>query len=472
MGLMRSICMLMVMLGFESVASDALSQRRLPSSQTELHLSFAPLVKKAAPAVVNIFTKKTVRSQSFSPLFDDPFFRRFFGENFQFGPKERRKVHNSLGSGVIVKSDGIITTNHHVIAGADEITVVLSDRTEFDAKILGSDERTDLAILKIDPAGRKLPFLPFRDSDDLEVGDLVLAIGNPFGVGQTVTSGIVSALARTQVGINDLNFFIQTDAAINPGNSGGALITLDGKLVGVNSAIYSKGGGSVGIGFAIPANMVSSVLSGITTSGRIVRPWIGAEGQIVTQDIALSMGLRRPVGVLISKIFRGGPANRAGIRVGDIITAVNGREVNDLEALKFRIATRPIGDRATLELLRQGQTRRVNFPIEAPPRLPKPNRSALNGVHPLQGAVVANLSPALADEIGMSLLTTGVVVLETRRGSAANRFGFRRGDILLKINEEDIKSVTQLRMLVAREVKRWAVLILRDGKIRSLVVER
>ena len=472
MRFMRLIVLLMMMLGFEGVASDALSQRRLPSSQTELHLSFAPLVKKAAPAVVNIFTKKTVRSRSFSPLFDDPFFRRFFGENFQFGPKERQKVQNSLGSGVIVKSNGTITTNHHVIAGADEITVVLSDRTEFDAKILGSDERTDLAILKIDPDGRKLPFLPFRDSDDLEVGDLVLAIGNPFGVGQTVTSGIVSALARTQVGINDLNFFIQTDAAINPGNSGGALITLDGKLVGVNSAIYSKGGGSVGIGFAIPANMVRSVLSGITTSGRIVRPWIGAEGQIVTQDIALSMGLRRPAGVLISSVFLGGPADRAGIRVGDIITAVNGREVNDPEALKFRIATRPIGDSAIMDLLRKEQTRRVNFPIEAPPRLPKPNRSALNGVHPLQGAIVANLSPALADEIGMSLLTTGVVVLETRRSGAANRFGFRRGDILLKINGEEVKSVMQLRTLVTREVERWAVSILRDGKIRSLVVER
>ena len=472
MRLLRLIFLLMIMLGFEGVASDALSQRRLPSSQTELHLSFAPLVKKAAPAVVNIFTKKTVRSRSFSPLFDDPFFRRFFGENFQFGPKERQKVQNSLGSGVIVKSNGTITTNHHVIAGADEITVVLSDRTEFDAKILGSDERTDLAILKIDPDGRKLPFLPFRDSDDLEVGDLVLAIGNPFGVGQTVTSGIVSALARTQVGINDLNFFIQTDAAINPGNSGGALITLDGKLVGVNSAIYSKGGGSVGIGFAIPANMVRSVLSGITTSGRIVRPWIGAEGQIVTQDIALSMGLRRPAGVLISSVFLGGPADRAGIRVGDIITAVNGREVNDPEALKFRIATRPIGDSAIMDLLRKEQTRRVNFPIEAPPRLPKPNRSALNGVHPLQGAIVANLSPALADEIGMSLLTTGVVVLETRRSGAANRFGFRRGDILLKINGEEVKSVMQLRTLVTRKVERWAVSILRDGKIRSLVVER
>lgn len=472
MSLIRSIFVLVFMLGVESVASDALSQKRLPVSQSEMHLSFAPLVKKAAPAVVNIFTKKTVRSRSFSPLFDDPFFRRFFGENFQFGPRERRKVQNSLGSGVIVKSDGTITTNHHVIAGADEITVVLSDRTEFDAKILGSDERTDLAILKINPDGRKLPFLPFRDSDDLEVGDLVLAIGNPFGVGQTVTSGIVSALARTQVGINDLNFFIQTDAAINPGNSGGALITLDGKLVGINSAIYSKGGGSVGIGFAIPANMVRSVLSGITTTGRIVRPWMGAEGQMMTQDIAFSMGLRRPAGVLISSIFPKGPADRAGIRVGDIVTAVNGREVNDPEALKFRIATRPIGDRAIIDLHRRGQTRRVKFPIEAPPRTPRPNRSALNGVHPLQGAVVANLSPALADDIGMSLLTSGVVVLETLQSGAANRFGFRRGDILLGINGDDIKSVSQLKTLVTREVARWAVSILRDGKIRSLVVER
>jgi len=422
--------------------------------------------------VVNIFTKKTVRSRSFSPLFDDPFFRRFFGEDFQFGPRQRRKVQNSLGSGVIVKSDGTIITNHHVIAGADEITVVLSDRTEYDAKIMGSDKRTDLAILKVNPEGRKLPFLPFRDSDDLEVGDLVLAIGNPFGVGQTVTSGIVSALARTQVGINDLNFFIQTDAAINPGNSGGALITLDGKLVGVNSAIYSKGGGSVGIGFAIPANMVRSVLSGITTTGQIVRPWIGAEGQSVTSDIASSLGLRRPAGVLVSSVFPTGPAARAGIRVGDVITDINGKEVNDPEALKFRIATRPIGERVKIDLLRRGQIRRVNFSIEAPPKTPTPNRTELSGVHPLQGATVANLSPALADEMGMSLLSTGVVVMETRRGGAANRFGFRRGDILQDINGGEIKSVAQLKRIVTRQVDRWAVSIVRDGKVRSLVVNR
>ncbi len=233
------ILMALFILGTSS--SDA--QKRLPQSQADIHLSFAPMVKKAAPAVVNVFTRKTVTTRSLSPLFGDPFFKRFFGNNFGQGPRSRRKVQNSLGSGVIVKSNGTIMTNHHVIIGAEEVTVVLSDRRVFDAKIVGSDERTDLAVLKINPGKERLPFLTFRDSDDLEVGDLVLAIGNPFGVGQTVTSGIVSALARTQVGINDLNFFIQTDAAINPGNSGGALITLDGRLVGVNSAIYSKNGG-------------------------------------------------------------------------------------------------------------------------------------------------------------------------------------------------------------------------------------
>jgi len=463
-----------VLLWALGASSDALAQKRLPTSEASIQLSFAPLVKKAAPAVVNIFTKKTVRSRSFSPLFDDPFFRRFFGDQFQFGPRQqqRRKVQNSLGSGVIVKSDGTIITNHHVITGADEITVVLSDRTEYDAKIMGSDERTDLAILKIDAEGRKLPFLPFRDSDDLEVGDLVLAIGNPFGVGQTVTSGIVSALARTQVGINDLNFFIQTDAAINPGNSGGALITLDGKLVGVNSAIYSKGGGSVGIGFAIPANMVRSVLSGITTTGRIVRPWIGAEGQAVTSDIASSLGLRRPAGMLVSSVFPKGPAARAGIRVGDVITDINGKEVNDPETLKFRIATRPLGEWVKIKLMRRGHTRRVNFPVEAPPRTPISDRTELSGVHPLQGATVANLSPALADGMGMSLHSTGVVVMETRRGGAAARFGLRRGDILREINGDDVTSVAQLKRIITRQAERWALSILRDGKVRSLVVSR
>ena len=454
------------------LAGTAQAQTQLPTSQAQIKLSFAPLVKRAAPAVVNIFTKKTVRARSFSPVNVDHFFSRFFGENFQFGQRSRRKVQNSLGSGVIVNANGTIITNHHVIAEADEIRVVLSDRREFDAKIMGSDERTDLAILKVDTGGAKLPFLRFRDSDDLQVGDLVLAIGNPFGVGQTVTSGIVSALARTQVGINDLNFFIQTDAAINPGNSGGALISLDGRLAGINSAIFSKGGGSVGIGFAIPSNMVKSVLAGITSTGRLVRPWIGAEGQSVNADIADSIGLKRPAGILISNIYPKGPADRAGLRVGDVVVGINGREVNDPEGLKFRIATRPVGGNVQLKLVRKGRFRNVSFPIEAPPAVPKASRTELRGVHPLQGATVANLSPALADEIGMNLLKRGVVVMELRRGGAASRFGYKPGDIVRQINGKDIVDVAQLKALLIRQSKRWRMVIDRGGKKLSMVVDR
>src|SRR6516165_2653128 len=259
----------------------------VPQSREQLQLSFAPVVKKTAPAVVNVFSRRTIKTAG-SPFFDDPLCRRFFGENSPFrGPSER--VQRSLGSGVLVAADGTIVTNHHVIKDADEVTVVLADRREFEAKILRSDERVDLAILKIDASGERLP--------ELEVGDIVLAIGNPFGVGQTVTSGIVSALARTGVGVSDFRFFIQTDAAINPGNSGGALVSLDGKLVGINTAIYSRSGGSIGIGFAIPSLMVRTVLAG-GPSGRIVRPWIGASGQPVTSEIAASLGLPRPMGVL------------------------------------------------------------------------------------------------------------------------------------------------------------------------------
>ena len=437
-------------------------------------MSFAPLVKKAAPAVVNIFTRKTVRSRAFSPLFDDPFFKRFFGENFGQGPRSqtRRKVQNSLGSGVIVKANGTIMTNHHVIVGAEEITVVLSDRREFEAKIIGSDERTDLAVLKINPKKERLPFLPFRDSDDLEVGDLVLAIGNPFGVGQTVTSGIISALARTQVGINDLNFFIQTDAAINPGNSGGALISLDGRLVGINSAIYSKNGGSVGIGFAIPSNMVRTVLAGLSSGGRVVRPWIGAEGQGVNSDIAASLELDRPAGVLINGVYPKGPADRAGIQVGDVIIAVNGQVINDTESLRFRIATRPIGETLEIDLLRRGRDRRVMFSVEAPPERPRSNKTELSGYQPLQGATVANLSPALADEIGVSMMSRGVVVLGLRRGSPSMRFGFKAGDIVKRINGTEIKSVGKLQRILAKKFDQWRVEIERGGKILSMTVDR
>ncbi|MEH6547423.1 MAG: trypsin-like peptidase domain-containing protein, partial [Sneathiella sp.] len=281
------LCLAISLMSFGPVLGFA--EDVVPTSQTEVMLSFAPLVKKASPAVVNIFTKKRV-TQSRPTLFDDPFFKRFFGKNF--GPqKNREQVQNALGSGVIVDAAGIIVTNYHVVAGADEITVALQDRREFDARLVVKDERTDLAILKIEPEETPFPYLEFTDSDTLEVGDLVIAIGNPFGVGQTVTSGIVSALDRSAGVSNDIQSFIQTDAAINPGNSGGALLTMDGKLAGINSAIFSKSGGSLGIGFAIPSNLVKAVLKNGLATGKVTRPWLGAMGQAVTSDVADGLGL-------------------------------------------------------------------------------------------------------------------------------------------------------------------------------------
>ena len=452
---------IVILVSFWLVSPDASAQQRVPpASRADVQLSFAPLVKKAAPAVVNVFTRKTIAAPRQFSLFDDPFFRRF----------ARRE--SSLGSGVIVRSDGTIVTNHHVIEGADEIKVVLADRREFAATILGSDAGSDLAVLKIDARGETFPFLEFHDSDDIEVGDLVLAIGNPFGVGQTVTSGIVSALARTQVGISDLNFFIQTDAAINPGNSGGALISLDGKLIGINSAIYSQSGGSVGIGFAIPSNMVSNVVVNLSGGGKMVRPWLGMTGQPVTNEIAQQLGLRLPVGVMVEAIYPGGPAERAGIRPGDVVRAVNGRDVTDIDALRYRIATHRIGDTVAFEIVRRGQAQNVNFSVEVPPEVPPRNATELSGSHPLEGATVGNLSPALADELGIDLTTRGVAVLQTRRGSAAQRYGFRVGDVVNDINGAQIADLPQLQRTVAQSPQRWRVTILRAGKKLQLQISR
>ncbi|MEE2746572.1 MAG: PDZ domain-containing protein, partial [Pseudomonadota bacterium] len=284
-------------------------------------------------------------------------------------------------------------------------------------------------------------------------------------------SGIVSALARTQVGINDLNFFIQTDAAINPGNSGGALITLDGKLVGLNSAIYSKGGGSVGIGFAIPSNMIKSILAGVTPDGRIIRPWIGAIGQSVTFNIAESLGLERPTGVLISEIYANGPADRAGLRVGDVILKINNREINDYESMRFHVVTQLVGDKVNVVALRKKAKRRFDITINTPPKMPAPNLTELTGVHPLQGALVANLSPALADELKMSLFKMGVVVFKLKSNSAARRFGIKLKDIIQTINTIEIKKVTDLFGAINGSGKRWQIIIERSGKKFSLIVE-
>jgi serine protease Do len=443
----------------------ALAQQ-VPQSKDQVRLTFAPLVKSASPAVVNVFTRKVVQARAPSPLFNDPFFRQFFGDQFAMGlPKER--VQRSLGSGVLLSADGVVVTNHHVIEGSDEITVVLSDKREFEAKILGDDPRTDLAVLKIEVKGEKLPFLSMGDSDGLEVGDMVMAIGNPFGVGQTVTTGIVSALARTTVGITDYQFFIQTDAAINPGNSGGALVSMDGKLIGINSAIYSKDGGSNGIGFAIPATMVKSTLSGILKTGHAVRPWLGATGQEVTAEIAQNLKLAKPVGVLVAQVVPDSPADKAGLKRGDLVLGVNGHEVSDTQALRFRIATLGIGETASLKVLRQGQESTVGVPLIAPPEKPARDTSEIGGRNPFTGATVANLNPALSEELGLDGTGFGVILVSLKRGSPAHQVGLRPGDIVEKVNGDAVMLVSELKRAV-QGASTWVIQVKREG--RSLAI--
>ncbi|MCW8917044.1 MAG: Do family serine endopeptidase [Magnetovibrio sp.] len=452
--------------------STATAQTKaVPATQNQVILSYAPLVKDTAPAVVNIFTAKTVRSSRRVPLFDDPFFRRFFGDNaLRAVPGPKRKVQNSLGSGVIISADGLVVTNYHVLEGAEEIKVVLNDRREFNAKVLGKDERTDIAVLRLDLRDEQLPFLRLSDSDKVEVGDLVLAIGNPFGVGQTVTSGIVSALARRS-SISDLNSFIQTDAAINPGNSGGALVDVQGRLIGVNTAIFSKTGASHGIGFAIPANMVERVVTSLVISGNVVRPWLGAKGQGVSADIAESLGMSRPYGVMITNIYPGGPAERSGLGVGDVLLSINGKEIRDGQDLRFKVATLDARGTARLGVMRRGGQKQLTINLEAPPEKPARNETLLRGRNPFQGAVAANLSPKLADELGLEHEKTGVIILAIDRKGNASRLGFERGDIVLNLNGEPIKTVRDLLgMLSNGTPTAWIIRIERDGKESNIVI--
>src|SRR5512138_1257337 len=457
---------LALLLGFPAAAQETV--REVPASREAVMLSFAPVVKKAAPAVVNIFARRKVEQKTpMSSLLDDPFFRRFFGEGFG-GQQRRERDQSSLGSGVIVDPDGFIVTNEHVIKGASEIKVVLADRREFDAEVVLTDERTDLAVLRVDSGGAALPALPFRDSDDVEVGDLVLALGNPFGVGQTVTSGIVSALARTQVGITDFSFFIQTDAAINPGNSGGALVTLDGRLIGINTAIYSRSGGSVGIGFAIPANMVRTVVESARSGTALVRAWAGLAGQELTSELAEGLRLDRVGGVVISDVYQGGPADRAGIATGDVIVAVDGQPVNDVQSLRFRVATGMLGESLELDVVRQGRPLTAELPLEAPPETPPRSELRLLGHHPMGGAYVASLSPALAEELDMGDVWSGVVITRVQRGTPADRVGFRARDVIVSVNGQAYDRSGALADALERITDRWQIVFKRDGKIRRV----
>ncbi|MGC2776677.1 MAG: DegQ family serine endoprotease [Bradyrhizobium sp.] len=448
----------LLLLSLLAVSAAAAQDRRVPQSQADLRLSYAPIVQRVQPAVVNVYAAKMVQNRN--PFLDDPVFRRFFG--LQGGPQEQ--MQRSLGSGVMIDSSGLVVTNVHVIEGADEVKVSLSDKREFEAEIVLKDTRTDLAVLKLKGARESFVTLDLANSDDLLVGDVVLAIGNPFGVGQTVTHGIVSALARTQVGITDYQFFIQTDAAINPGNSGGALVDMTGRLAGINTAIYSKSGGSQGIGFAIPANMVRVVVASAKSGGKAVkRPWLGARLQAVTPEIAESLGLRSPTGALVASVTPNSPAARAGIKSSDLIVSIDGQTVDDPNAFDYRFATRPLGGTAQIELQRAGKPVKVAVALETAPDTGR-NEMVINGRSPFQGAKVANISPAVADELHLDADTEGVVVLEPGDGTTAANVGFQKGDVIMAVNNQKIAKTVDLDKAARETARVWRITVLRGGQ--------
>lgn len=427
--------------------------RAAPSSRGEVQLSFAPVASRAGPAVVNVYAQRVSRSMA-----RDPFFGRFSAP----------RVENSLGSGVIVREDGIIVTNNHVIDGAQSLKVVLADRREFDAELVLADARVDLAVLRIRAGNERLPTLPFADTQHgLQVGDLVLAIGNPYGLEQTVTSGIISALARTDVGISDYAFFIQTDAAINRGNSGGALVDMNGALVGINSAIFSETGGSNGIGFAIPSEMVRRVVESAVAGGRtVVRPWLGARLQAVTQEQARALGLARPEGVLVSELYPRSSGERAGLRIGDVILAVAGAEVRDEGGVRYQFATQRPGARVPLAVLRDGRRMTLNANAEAPPG-GAPDPRELSGRHPLSGARVVTLTPATAEASGLDPFADGVFIQALDNRGVAARIGFRPGDIIDAVNGQPIRDAAQLDRAMS-QARTWVIGVERNGQRAEL----
>ncbi|MCB1381534.1 MAG: DegQ family serine endoprotease [Notoacmeibacter sp.] len=434
--------------------------KRAPFGREEMQLSFAPLVRETAPAVVNVYASTQVR-QRVSPFLNDPFFEQFFGRGEQMQPR----VQSSLGSGVIVGDDGLVVTNYHVIKGADEVKVALSDGREFDSKVLLKDESVDLAVLKIE-AGQKLPFLEFGDSDGLEVGDLVLAIGNPFGVGQTTTSGIVSALARSHIGVSDFGFFIQTDAAINPGNSGGALIDMGGRLVGINTAIFSRSGGSNGIGFAIPSIMVKAVVNAARNGGDYFeRPFFGATLDRVTPQIAEALGMERPSGVLVADVTEGSPAATGGLKAGDVLLRMNGRDIEHPDALGYRLATQSIGSDVRFDVLRNSKQVAIDVTLARAPDNAKGGKPVtIEGNSPFAGSRVEALTPRLAQRLRLPENAQGVVISDLAPGSPAQQFGFRPGDIVRELNGNSIATAAQLNEIASQRSRWWRFTVERDGR--------
>lgn len=396
-----------------------------------------------------------------SPFDGDPFFEQFFNR-YQSNRFLRRQ--SSLGSGVVVDAGGLIITNYHVIKDADEIKVAFSDGREFASTVMLKDEATDIAVLQIDSNGTRFPIIPLGNSDIVEVGDLVLAIGNPFGVGQTVTSGIVSAQARTRVGISDFDFFIQTDAAINPGNSGGALIDMKGQLIGINTAIYSRTGGSVGIGFAIPVNLIKVVLDTVKRGGKfLVPPYIGATFQSVTPEIASGLGLEYSSGVLVLEVVKDSPAEKAGLKVGDVILSVQGVRVDSPDSLGYRLMTTGIGNSLVLEYFRDGKNLKTEITVLSEPESIFLKSEKIIGESPLSGAEVLDLTPQNSRLFHLPASAKGVVIANLDQTSNAAKI-FRSGDVLRAVNGYSIQTVSQLKkVLMQGSSGIWQLEYVRNG---------
>ncbi|MHA7851207.1 trypsin-like peptidase domain-containing protein [Roseovarius sp.] len=438
--MIRALFMMLCVLSTPVLADGA----RVPETRAEIGLSFTPVVKRAAPAVVNIYARRIVNVRS-SPFSGDPFFQNLFRD---FGVPQQR-VQNSLGSGVILSEDGIVVSNYHVVGEATDIRVVLNDRREYSARVLLSDEESDLAILQLEDAP-PMPALELRDSDTVDVGELVLAIGNPFGVGQTVSSGIVSGLARSGTATgNARGYFIQTDAPINPGNSGGALVDINGRLIGVNTAILSRSGGSNGIGFAIPSALVAQFVTQARAGhSRFQRPWAGLAGQPVTADMVEGLGLERPGGLVISQVHPQSAFARAGIEPGDVITAVDGLPVNTRAEMLFRMSVAGIGAASTITYIREGAAREVTLDLIAPPDMPPRARLITGGDTAIPGMTLSTINPVVLSDYDLPLGTSGVVVDDPGRVGA--RAGLQAGDVLRAIDGIEVTDSTSASELLAR----------------------
>src|SRR5215475_7882160 len=422
-----------------------------PAERAGAVLSYADVVSGVAPAVVTIRSQRVVRAPRQFPFFNDPFFRDLFGDRFG-APAPRQQIQRGLGSGVIITKDGYILTNHHVIDGAEEIRVELTNNRGYDAKVIGDDPRSDLAVLKI--SASDLPMLTLGDSDRVRVGDVVLAVGNPLGIGQTVTAGIISAKGRT-TGLSDGSFesFLQTDAPINQGNSGGALVDTAGELVGINSQIVSPTGGNIGIGFAIPANMARSVAEQLIKNGNVRRGHLGVGVQTVTSDIAANLGLREVSGVIVSTVEQGSPAERAGLKQGDVITVINGVKIENDNGLRNLVASTGPGAEVTITILRDGREQQLRAKLDE-----LANRATARPTEPSGGQsyeerlgwAVIPLTPELATQLGLSRNAHGLVIKDVDPAGAAAEAGLQPGDVIEQVNRQAVRSEGDLKSALSR----------------------